>query len=393
MNLKSISQTELYYGFNKETFSSQRDNIGKSNLRVLNNLSATIYFTEAAEALFLRFLSPEALIRISTSLATAALSLLVFFLCKRALLSKKPLRPHSVNILVFFTSLFYYLSAAFTGTFFSTGSPAVKFILLLCVLQIVFIVPPVQNLFTIAVASSVFIGCGINAKDGDPAAVDAFNVFISAIIGAVMSWSVSRIKIENMISSDKLKKSNYDLYHETITDSLTGLSNRKMTLNTLCELFGDKDTADDYLCCISIDIDCFREYNRLYGAPAGDMVLVLTGGAFGDYCKANNMRLGRVGGAEFMVLFKDSSPDKCVGAAQALRKAVEELDIPNEVSTVSDKVTVSLGLFADKTEGYNLFEEVYTLSGRALYRAKEDGGNRVWRYIPEINGFSPVEKQ
>lgn len=393
MKLKGFSQTELYYGLNKETFSSQRDNIGKSNLRVLKNLSATIYFTEAAEALFLRLLMPEALIRIGASLAAAALSLLVFFLCKKALLSKKPLRHYSVNILVFFTSLFYYLLAAFTGTFFSLGSPAVKFILLLCVLQIIFIVPPFQNLLTIAVASSVFIGCGIYAKNSDLAAVDAFNVFLSAVVGAVMSWSVSKIKIENMISSEKLKKSNYDLYHETITDSLTGLANRKMTLNTLCELFADKDTAGDYLCCISIDIDCFREYNRFYGAPAGDMVLVLIGGAFGAYCEANNMRLGRVGGAEFMVLFKDASPDKCVGAARALQKEAEKLDIPNEVSAVSDKVTVSLGLFADKTEGYNLFEEVYTLSGRALYRAKEDGGNRVWRYIPEINGFSPVEKQ
>lgn len=392
VGFKILSQTGIYYGFNKETFSSQRSNISKSNLRVLKNLSATIYFTEAAEAMFLRFLSPESLTRAVVCLFTAAVSLFVFFICKRSLSSKSKSKSRTVNTLVFFTSLYYYLTAALFDTLLSSNGLAVKFIILLCVLQIIFIVSPIQNLFTIAIASTVFIFCDIGSNNGDLAAINAFNVLLSIIIGIVMSWSISKIKIENMISSDKLKKSNYDLYHENITDSLTGLGNRKMTLNALNELFADDATSTDYLNCISIDIDCFKEYNRFYGSPAGDMVLILIGRALNDYCKENAMSVGRVGGGEFMVLFKDKSPDKCAVVSEELRKSVENLEIPNEVSTASSRVTVSLGLFTDKLDGYRLSEEIYTLSGRALYRAKEDGGNRAWKYIPEINSFSPLEQ-
>ncbi|OQA49327.1 MAG: putative diguanylate cyclase YcdT [Firmicutes bacterium ADurb.Bin300] len=392
MSLKTFSQAELYYGFNKDTFFSQRSNIGESNLRVLKNLSVTVYFTEAAEVLFLRFFSPESLIRIVACLLTAALSLLVFFLCRKTLLSKKSLKSRSVNVLIFFTSLFYCLNAGFFGTFFSADRPGVKFIILLCVLQIIFIVPPFQSLLTFAFIPFFFIYFSIYLNEGNFSAINLFYTFVSISIGLVMSWSISKIKIENMISAEKLRKSNYDLYNENVTDSLTGLANRKMTLNTLYELFNNRNADAAYLNCICMEIDYFREYNRFYGTKSGDKVLILMCDALSNYCKKNGITVGRVGGGEFLILFNDSSPDKGEKAAKELQSLVRELNIPNEASPISSEVSVSLGLFTDKTDGYKFFEEIYTLSGRALYRAKENGGNKVWKYIPEINGFSPAEQ-
>lgn len=392
MSLKTFSQAEFYYGFNKDTFLSQSSNIGKSNLRVMKNLSVTVYFTEAAEVLFLRLFSPESLIRIIACLLTAALSLIVFFLCRKTLLSKKEPKPHSVNTLIFVTSLFYCLNAGFFGTFFSADRPGIKFIILLCVLQIVFIVPPFQSLFTFTFIPLFFIYFSIYLTEGIFSPINLFYAFVSISIGLVMSWSISKAKIENMLSAEKLRKSNYDLYNENITDSLTGLANRKMTLTMLCDLFNNRNTDAVYLNCICMEINYFREYNSFYGAKAGDKVLVLISEVLSNYCNKKDMSVGRVGGGEFLVLFNDSSCDKGEKAAKQLQKLIEKLNIPNEASPEASNVSVSLGLFTDKTDDYKFFEEIYTLSGRALYRAKEDSVNRLWKYIPEINGFLPVEQ-
>lgn len=386
MAFKSFSQSELYYGFNKETYASQARGIGISNLRVLKNLSVAIYFTAAIEAILLRILSASFSPQIVISLITAAISLFVFFLCRKTINTEIMSKPRNVNLLIFFTSLFYYLSASYSALILPNYL-AVKFIFMICVIQIVFIVPPLQNLFTTALASSVFIAMSVYAKQSGLFALDIINLFISVVIGAAMSFSVSKIKIENMILSDKLKKSNYDLYHENITDSLTGLSNRKMTLDTLSELFDDKDPST-YLSCISLNIDFFREYNRYYGASSGDRLLVLISGALNDYCQKKEYHIGRVGGGEFMVLLKSKNPNECETVSSDICDVIKELAIPNNCSTVSSVVTMSIGIFSDKTESYNSFFEIHTLSERALYRAKEDGGNKVWKYVPEINGFT-----
>lgn len=391
MAFKSFSQSELYYGFNKKTFASQANGIGISNLRVLKNLSVAIYFTAAVEAIILRVLSSSFSLKVTINLITAAVSLFVFFLCRKTIDTKTLSKPRTVNLLIFFTSLFYYLVAAYSDTLISPNNLAVKFIFMICIIQIVFIVPPPQNLFTTILSSAIFIAMSVYAKNSDLFAFDILSLFVSVALGAVMSFSISKIKIENLIFADKLKKSNYDLYHENITDSLTGLSNRKMTLDTLSELFDDKYTLT-YLNCISLNIDFFREYNRYYGASSGDKLLVLLSGALNDYCQKKAFHIGRVGGGEFMVLFKSDSPNECEAVSADICKTVEELAIPNNCSAVSAVVTVSIGVFSDKTESYNSFYEIHTLSERALYRAKEDGGNKVWKYIPEINGFSLINE-
>ncbi len=391
MAFKNLLQSYFYYGFNKESFTSQSNGISISNLRVLKNLSVAIYFTAAVEAIILSILSKALSLSGVLSLITAAVSLLIFFLCKKTIETKILSKPSIVNLLIFFTSIFYYLVAAYSDTFISANLLAVKFIFMVCVIQIVFIVPPLQNVFTIVFASSAFIAMTTYAKNSRLFILDVLALFISVVIGAVMSFSVSKIKIENLILADKLKKSNYDLYHENITDSLTGLSNRKMTLDVLSELFDDKDHLAP-LSCISFNIDFFREYNRYYGASSGDRLLVLLSKSLSDYCEKKDFHIGRVGGGEFMVLFKNENLNECDVVAFDICKVIKELAVPNNCSAVSDFVTVSVGVFSDKAESYNSFYEIHTLSERALYRAKEDGGDKVWKYIPEINKFAPIKQ-
>ncbi len=378
----------LYFGFDRDTLTVQRENIDRGNLRVLKSLCAIFYFASAVEALVLSFLEPGNNHRMFMLLIIAAVSLFIYFLSKRAVTAKKLQRPHSVDILIFFTSLFYYLATAALGTFLFPGSLAVKLPLMFAVIQIVFIISPLQNLITVGISAVAFLHFSRITKNSDLAAFDALNAVISLSFGLVVSWSSSRIKIENLESAEKLRRSNYALYHETITDALTGLSNRKMSMNTLSQLCLEEYAADDYITCIVIDVDHFKEYNRFYGRPAGDSILKTIGKLLSDYCQEHGIALGRIGGEEFMLVFKGASSETSETAAEELRLAVKALNIPNNASRVSDTITVTLGIFSARLEDFNVPDEIYATADRALYKAKEDGKDRAWKYLPDINGFT-----
>ncbi len=388
MEKKNLLNKYLYFGFDRDTLIAQREPIDRSNLTFLKSFCAISYFAGAIEAIFLSFVRSGSNGRMFALFAVSVFSLVIYFLSKRAVAAEKPLKPHSVSILIFFASFFFYFSSALLDTFFIPEGLAVKLPLMFAVIQIIFVISPLQNLVTMGIGAVAFLFFSRMTKSSELAAFDAFNVLTGIVFGLVISWGSSRIKIENLESAEKLKRSNYALYHETITDALTGLNNRKMSMALLSKLCLEQNTADSYLTCIVIDVDHFRDYNRRYGRLAGDSVLITIGKLLSEHCQSQGLEVGRIGGEEFMIAYKDTSPDKSVILAEELRCAVKALHIPNSASQVSDIVTITLGIFSAPLEDFSIPEEIYTTADRALYKAKDDGKDRAWKYLPEINGFA-----
>jgi len=86
----------------------------------------------------------------------------------------------------------------------------------------------------------------------------------------------------------------------------------------------------------------------------------------------------RWGGEEFVMLLSDTDIDEVFNVAEAIRKRVESLVIPTEAGEET-KVTLSAGINAIYPEETNTYADLIEKADQALYRAKEEGRNRVTR--------------
>jgi len=122
-----------------------------------------------------------------------------------------------------------------------------------------------------------------------------------------------------------------------------------------------------------MDIDYFKSVNDSYGHHAGDHYLV-------EFAKVlrEEVRLvdyvGRWGGEEFIILLPKTNVEQAKGLAERLRYAVEVMQIESGRGLISR--TVSIGI-ASAQSGKMDVDEIIRQADEAMYRAKQEGGNRV----------------
>lgn len=167
----------------------------------------------------------------------------------------------------------------------------------------------------------------------------------------------------------------------SITDSLTGLLNRRYFQERLQEEIERSKRHDLPLSLMIIDIDNFKPFNDKYGRPAGDEALKLTAS-----CMRNNIRTidvaARYGGEEFMVMLSQTTKHKARYIAERICREVERIDFAFAYSYDRQGITVSIGLASFPDDADNP-EDLIRNSGQALYLAKEQGRNRVVLFSEE----------
>jgi diguanylate cyclase (GGDEF)-like protein len=119
------------------------------------------------------------------------------------------------------------------------------------------------------------------------------------------------------------------------------------------------------------DVDGFKGYNDGAGHLAGDDVLRRVAGELERQIRTGDA-VYRYGGEEFLVLLPEQTIEAAALAAERLRAAVEALAIPHPAGGV---VTVSAGVAALQDDGTP--DDLFELADQALYRAKQNGRNRV----------------
>ena len=170
-----------------------------------------------------------------------------------------------------------------------------------------------------------------------------------------------------------LQLKNEELHELSITDSLTGLYNRKHLMETLENEIARSRRHEHTFVLLVVDIDHFKEYNDTYGHLAGDDVLRRVKAVFQDSIRACDYA-ARYGGEEFIIILPEIGPQEGENAAERIRLRVFEEGIEGEPG--GGKVTVSIGVASFPEDG----DEVQALISRAdaaLYQAKRTGRNRV----------------
>ncbi|HEC14658.1 MAG TPA: GGDEF domain-containing protein, partial [Rhodospirillales bacterium] len=172
-----------------------------------------------------------------------------------------------------------------------------------------------------------------------------------------------------------------DAYRMAFLDELTGLPGRRALVAAQKKLGGHYTAA-------MLDVDHFKSFNDTFGHDIGDQILKMVAARMGEV--AGGGKSFRYGGEEFTVLFPNKGQNETALHLESLRRAIEASsfrlrgkDRPEEKPGRKKKVqkakavgvTVSIGM-AERQAG-EAPGDVLKRADEALYRAKEDGRNRL----------------
>ena len=187
---------------------------------------------------------------------------------------------------------------------------------------------------------------------------------------------VARVKVQLKIKSlqDELKKANEQLKRLTNIDHLTNLFNRRYLSEILeAEFFRARRNREN-LSLVIIDIDYFKNVNDTYGHQNGDVVLAMVAGLAQQQLRAYDSA-ARYGGEEFVLVFPGTSLQGGEMVAERLRQAVLELSFPEPMEHLT--LTVSAGVATYPSPCVDSIDSLFRQADEALYRAKQNGRNRV----------------
>jgi diguanylate cyclase (GGDEF)-like protein/PAS domain S-box-containing protein len=156
-------------------------------------------------------------------------------------------------------------------------------------------------------------------------------------------------------------------------DSLTGLLNRRRFDEELDEALVRLRRRRGAAALLLLDLDHFKLVNDTHGHKTGDDVLVAVASVLRKRLRAADV-IGRIGGDEFAVLLDSADAEAAAAMGRELVESLHELRVPAGHAEV--RVTASIGIVVLDAE---LADEAAALiaADRALYRAKNDGRDRV----------------
>lgn len=173
----------------------------------------------------------------------------------------------------------------------------------------------------------------------------------------------------------EIEKSNLLLKQKSEKDALTGLNNR-YKLNDLADLaFHKAQSCGTPLAIEILDIDCYKEYNDNYGHQAGDDCLVSIAGAIRSLEEYDGVHTARYGGDEFVIVYEGYSPEEVERMAKLLHDTIHGLNVEHKFSVVSDRVSISQGLFHHVPADENKLWDFLHCADMILYGVKKRGKN------------------
>jgi len=179
--------------------------------------------------------------------------------------------------------------------------------------------------------------------------------------------------------AEELKRMNDEFRLLSITDSLTGLHNRRHFEDLLSMELDQGQRHKAPTSILIIDVDHFKSVNDTYGHISGDTVLKSVALCMSEHTRKTDV-LCRVGGEEFAVLCHRMDKENLETVANKLRAEVEKLLIPLNGQMV--KVTISIG--GTTVTHYNTkttIDELYRQADNALYYCKNHGRNQYVHYF------------
>ena len=156
---------------------------------------------------------------------------------------------------------------------------------------------------------------------------------------------------------------------KSYTDPMSKLHNREYL--TRCMRKNKKKLAGKPLPLLMMDIDYFKQYNDYYGHVQGDNGIKALAEILAESVRKKDLVI-RYGGEEMLVILQETTADCAKDMAERVRKNLADKHISHEKSKVSDRLTVSMGIYTVYYNGEDIFELIEK-ADELLYQAKRKG--------------------
>jgi two-component system cell cycle response regulator len=186
-----------------------------------------------------------------------------------------------------------------------------------------------------------------------------------------------RTQVRRKRYQDRLRSNYESSLSMALTDSLTGLFNRRYLMVHMEKMLNKNRETKKSLCALLMDIDHFKKINDTYGHAVGDQVLKTFAERVSKRLRSFDL-VARLGGEEFVVVLPDILPDIAMQVAERLRKGIcnEPFVVDSPHSPIN--VSVSTGGFIVKSTDELKVEDILARADDELYRCKEGGRNCVY---------------
>jgi diguanylate cyclase (GGDEF)-like protein len=203
-----------------------------------------------------------------------------------------------------------------------------------------------------------------------------------------------RLYKELLDAKVQAERANAELARLAAVDGLTGVANRRAFDERLDAEWRRARRDGNPISLLLVDIDHFKRLNDTYGHPAGDECLRAVGRVLAAAPQRGGDLVARYGGEEFTVILPSTGENGAATVAEAIRAAVEAVEVRVDGVDAPLRLTVSVGAAtAQEIVATATCRDLVAASDGALYAAKKAGRNRVVRASSTDSAAYPLSSR
>ncbi len=237
---------------------------------------------------------------------------------------------------------------------------------------------------TIRKEDSYIVGSDLNGQSPRAITVAIPVAFLHKVLGVIYFEKSAAVRdelfiLETLAAFIGMALHNAEVVQEkqmeAMTDGLTKLYNHEYFLGRLKDAVAASIRYRHTLSLIMLDVDHFKHYNDTNGHQMGDIVLEEVAKIIKNNVRGADIS-ARYGGEEFAIILPDTDVHGAEKVADKIRITISEYYFSNRESQPLGKITCSMGVGSMNSK-ISSAEELIEIADQALYRAKNNGRNRV----------------
>lgn len=187
------------------------------------------------------------------------------------------------------------------------------------------------------------------------------------------------VDVSPTVARERLLKAQADRMSDLVhIDALTGIGNRRFFDESMLAELRAASRSGASLGLVMLDIDQFKQFNDLYGHPAGDSCLQAVAKVLKTICRRPRDLVARYGGEELVAILPDTDEAGTVRIGRDILEGVRELHVPHANNFGRGIVTLSAGVCAGAPKAKDSPVSLIRQADQALYAAKNAGRDRVF---------------
>ena len=186
------------------------------------------------------------------------------------------------------------------------------------------------------------------------------------------------------VARERLLKAHADRMSDLVhIDALTGIGNRRFFDESIAAEMRAASRSGASLALIMFDVDRFKQFNDLYGRPAGDRCLQTVADLLKRVCRRPRDLVARYGGEELAVILPDTHTAGAILVAEEILQKLREQNLVHSDNPEQLFVTLSAGVYAMQPAAADTPAVLIQRADQALYAAKSEGRDRVYCFDTE----------